>query len=112
MKNFGTLIIAMLLFTALQFHACKSEKSDKNMDDTTALKSQEPTPMPESVAVDDDLNNKIKNIIKDYPGVTAAIRDGVITLTGSIDKAKLPRLMESLKALKAKQIDNDLIINK
>jgi hypothetical protein len=38
------------------------------------------------------------------------VADGVITLTGEISKASLPKLMMSLNALQPRKIDNKLTI--
>ena len=40
----------------------------------------------------------------------ADVKDGVVTLTGEIKKASLPKLMQSLMALKPKKVDNKLTV--
>jgi hypothetical protein len=47
---------------------------------------------------------------KHYPGVSATIQDGVVTLTGEIKRADLQKLMKSLNTLKPKKIENKLTI--
>ena len=66
-----------------------------------------PMQMPE-IAGDAELASAVKDATKDFPGVTAAVNAGVITLTGTIEQAKLPTLMMILNGLKAAKIDNQL----
>jgi hyperosmotically inducible protein len=69
-----------------------------------------PTPAPVQITADDPLKASVDNTIKDYPGVTASINDGVVTLTGEIKRADLTKLMAALNALKPKSIENKLTI--
>jgi osmotically-inducible protein OsmY len=61
-----------------------------------------------TITPDDPLTTAVKDAVKDHPGVMATVNDGVITLTGEIQKSDLPRLMQKLSALKPKKIDNQL----
>ena len=63
---------------------------------------------PVEIAADDPLMSAVRDATKDYPGVTATVADGVITLTGEISKASLPKLMMSLNSLKPRKIENKL----
>jgi osmotically-inducible protein OsmY len=69
-----------------------------------------PAPAPVVIAADDPLTKGVKDATKDYPGVTATVKDGVVTLTGEIKKADLKKLMQSLHTLKPKKIENQLTI--
>ncbi len=109
MKTFKTLSIAALLIAALQFPACKGENKADDSKDTTTVATQ--TTEPVNVADDDQLTTKTKDATKDFPGVTATVGNGEITLSGNIDRDKLPNLMKSLNALNAKKINNNLTIN-
>ena len=53
------------------------------------------TPPPATVVItaDDPLKASVDNTIKAYPGVSASIQDGVVTLTGEIKRADLQKLM-------------------
>lgn len=62
------------------------------------------------IASDDLLTEGVKFAIKDYPGVNADIEKGVITLSGTIEKNKLPELMKVLKSLRATRIENHLSV--
>jgi len=70
-----------------------------------------PPPAPVEITADDPLKGSVDNTIKDYPGVVATVKDGVITLTGQIKRADLQKLMMALNTLKPKKIENQLTIN-
>lgn len=70
-----------------------------------------PPAAPVVITADDPLKASVDNTIKAYPGVTATVKDGVITLTGQIKKADLQKLMMALNTLKPKKIENQLTIN-
>jgi hyperosmotically inducible protein len=40
------------------------------------------------------------------------VKDGVVTLTGEINKTDLPRVMQALSALNPKKIDNKATVKK
>lgn len=63
-----------------------------------------------AVATDQVLVQAVKDAVKDLPTVVANVNDGVVTLTGEVKKAALPKLMMALNALKPKKIDNKLTV--
>lgn len=65
---------------------------------------------PVVITADDPLKASVDNTIKAYPGVSASIQDGIVTLTGEIKRADLQKLMMDLNLLKPKKIDNKLTI--
>lgn len=69
-----------------------------------------PPPAPVDITADDPLNKGVTDATKDFPGVTATVNDGVITLTGELSRSRLPALMQSLNSLKPKKIDNKLTL--
>lgn len=95
---------------ATQASAVASAKSAKGVKDvmdniTVAAPMQAPV-----IAMDDPLTQSVKDATKDYPGVSATVTDGVITLNGTIEKAKLPKLMMALNEIHPKSIDNKLTV--
>ena len=70
-----------------------------------------PPPAPVEITADDPLKASVDNTIKAYPGVSATVKDGVVTLTGQIKRADLQKLMQALNTLKPKKIENQLTIN-
>lgn len=69
-----------------------------------------PAPAPVVIAADDPLTKGVNDAIKDYPGVSATVKDGEVTLTGTIKRASLQKLMMGLHTLKPKKINNQLTI--
>ena len=69
-----------------------------------------PTTAPVTIAADDPLTKSVTDATKDYPTVNAAVNNGVITLTGEIKKASLPKLMMALNGLHPKKVDNKLTV--
>jgi hyperosmotically inducible protein len=65
---------------------------------------------PVTINPDETLIGNVNDAIKDYPGVKATVKDGVITLTGNVKRSNLQKLMMSLQSLKPKKIDNQLTI--
>jgi hypothetical protein len=113
MKNITrSLLIASIGLSALQFNACKSDKKDKSATDTIAADTVTTSAQaPVEISPDQELNTKVKDATKDFPGVTATVSSGEINLTGEITRDRLPQLMQSLSALQAKKINNNLTIN-
>jgi osmotically-inducible protein OsmY len=70
------------------------------------------TPPPPPVVINPDqvLTDAVNTVLKAYSGVTADIKDGVVTLNGNIKKADLRTLMTALNGLKPKKIENKLTI--
>lgn len=62
------------------------------------------------IAPDSALTQGVTDATKDFPGVTAAVNNGEITLTGTIKRADLQKLMQSLQSLNPSKINNQLTI--
>jgi hypothetical protein len=71
-----------------------------------------PPPMPVEVSADDPLMQAVTDALKAFPGVSATVKDGIISLTGSIAKADRQKLMMALQALKPKKVDPAGLTNK
>lgn len=110
-------IVAALLITAVSLFACKGKKTDTTPADTTINNGQPAdtsvtAPAPVIISADDSLTTMAKDAVKDYPGVTAAVNNGEVTLTGDITRDKLPKLMMAVSAMHPKKINNKLTIKK
>ncbi|MEO9023282.1 MAG: BON domain-containing protein [Ginsengibacter sp.] len=71
------------------------------------------TPPPPPAAVvnpDAALTQGVTDATKDFPTVKAAVSNGEITLTGTIKRADLQKLMQTLNTLKPSKINNQLTI--
>lgn len=107
-------IMFLSLSVALTVLSCKGK--EKNTDTTinrdtvsNVDTSTVAIPAPET-ASDDALRSQLKDATKDYPGVTATVNNGEVTLTGEISRDKLPRLMQSVQALNPRKVNNNLTI--
>lgn len=110
MKNF--LAVSVLGLSLLSLDACKSGNKDKPAADTVVAVTQSAIPEPVAISADEELMPKVKDATKDFPGVEAKVSGGEITLTGTITRDRLPKLMQSVSALHAKKINNQLTITK
>lgn len=101
------LIFGFVILLAGEY-ACKGKKDENTSDQTTTTTTTAPTTAPVEVSGDDELRKGVTDATKDYPDVNATVNDGVITLTGSIEKDKYMNLKQSLDALHPKQVVNNL----
>lgn len=65
--------------------------------------------------VSDALTQAVTDACKDFPGLKTDLKDGVLTLTGEIEKDKLQTLMMGLNALKSmglKKIESAELVKK
>lgn len=65
---------------------------------------------PVVVNPDNQLTSAVNDAIKDHPGVSATVADGVVTLSGTVSKDNNRKLMMQLNTLNPKKIQNNLII--
>lgn len=59
---------------------------------------------------DEELTGAAQAVIQAYPGVSATVTDGVITLTGEIARDDWMKLRPALDALQPKRVENRLTI--
>jgi hyperosmotically inducible periplasmic protein len=71
-----------------------------------------PAFVPPVITADDPLTTAVKDALKAFPGVSATVKDGIISLTGSIAKADRQKLMMALQALKPKKVEPAGLTNK
>lgn len=109
--QFRTLSVGLILSAGLTVFSCKSKPKDTGSTVDTTMSAPAPVPAaPVEISADDSLTKGAKDATKDYPGVTASVSNGEITLTGNIQRSDLPKLMESLHSLRPKKINNNLTI--
>ena len=101
------LIVFGLLLLLGGSYSCKGKNNNQNTDTTTTT-TEPTTTAPVVVNEDDELRNGVKDATKDFPDVNASVDNGVITLTGSIERSRYPTLKQSLDALRPKQVVNNL----
>lgn len=93
--------------------AIKGMKGVKSVVSTVGITPPPPAPVaPVEIAADDPLTKAAADATKDFPTVTATVKDGVVILTGEIKRANLKTLMQALSASNIKSIDNKQLVIK
>ncbi|WP_433812644.1 BON domain-containing protein [Flavobacterium johnsoniae] len=89
----------------------KGIKGVKSVVNNCEIPAPEPvTAAPVTINPDTVLTTSVNGIVKTYSGVSAAVKDGVVTLTGDIKRSQLPALIKSVQELKPKKVENKLTI--
>ncbi|OJU22804.1 MAG: transport-associated protein [Sphingobacteriales bacterium 41-5] len=84
-----------------------AETAIKGVKGVTSVVNNITVAPPPVIAAESELETAVKDAIKDNPTVTASVSpEGVITLTGEINKADLPKLMQKVNATHPKSVDN------
>lgn len=91
-------------------NAVKGIKGVKSVVNNITVTPPPPPPPPVTISADDALTKSVADAVKDNSGVTATVKDGVVTLTGDVKRADLPKLLQKVNALKPKKIENKLTI--
>ena len=107
--SFPKIILGFLLSVGL-FVSCKGKKDNQEGTTTTTETTAPTTTAPVVVNEDETLRKGVTDATKDFPDVNAAVNDGVVTITGSIERSRLPTLMQALNELRPKQVVNNLNI--
>lgn len=89
--------------------AVKGVEGVKSVVNNTAVAAMA-APAPVVVNPDQALIASSMAVVKEYPGVNADVKEGVITLSGTIKKADWMKLKPALDALRPKKVDNKLTI--
>jgi len=97
------LILLIAAFSTTVSTSCKNKKADTTQQDKT-------TNTPVEINPDVTLRTSVDNVLKSYDGVTADVKDGVITLRGSIKQDDLQPLIMKVQELKPKKVENQLTI--
>jgi len=90
----------------------KDVKGVKTVVNNCEIPAPEPVAItaPVEINADSVLTTSVNQVVKTYNGVTAVVKDGVVTLTGNIKKDELPNLIKSVQELKPKKVKNKLTI--
>jgi hyperosmotically inducible protein len=89
--------------------AVREIKGVKEVVNNVTIFVPPPAP-PVAINPDDTLTTTVNNIVANYKTVNATVKDGVVTLTGTLPRAELQNLMQQLNAAKPKRIENKLEI--
>lgn len=89
----------------------KGVKGVKSVVNNCEIPAPEPVvTAPVEINSDAVLTTSVNEVVKTYSGVTAAVKDGVVTLTGEIKRSQLQSLIKSVQELKPKKVENKLTI--
>jgi hyperosmotically inducible protein len=90
----------------------KGIKGVKSVVNNCEIVAPEPEVAAAPVVINTDsvLNTSVGEVVKSYSGVSATVKDGVVTLTGNIKRDQLPNLIKSVQELKPKKVENKLTI--
>jgi len=97
------LILLIAAFSTTVSTSCKNKKADTSQQDKTTNTAVE-------VAPDATLRTSVDNVLKSYDGVSADVKDGVVTLRGNIRQDDLQALIMKVQELKPKKVENQLTI--
>jgi outer membrane receptor for ferrienterochelin and colicin len=109
-RLFVHLSLALMLLAGFTVQSCGNKKKNETTTTTTTAPDNNTSTAPVTVSSDDELKRGVADATKDFPGVTATVNNGEITLTGTIQRDRLPTLMQSLNSLQPKRINNNLTI--
>lgn len=90
--------------------ALRSIRGVESVINNCELSAPEPEMAPVTVNSDATLTTSVNEVIKAYQGVSATIVDGVVTLSGTLSKDKVPTLIQSIQELQPKKVENKLTI--
>ena len=102
-KTNWLLILLIAAFSTAVTPSCKSKKTDATQENKEGQ-------TPVVISNDETLRNNVDNVIKPYDGVSAEIKDGVVTLRGNIKQDELQTLIMKVQELKPKKVENQLVI--
>lgn len=88
-------------------NTAKDVKGVKSVVNNTTVMAPPPPPMP---PVANDISQGVTDATKDFPTVNATVSGGEITLTGTLNRSDLPKLMQSLNSLNPTKINNQLTL--
>lgn len=104
MKKINWLLILMLIMGSATFSvSCKNKKADTTLEDKSTNSNVE-------VSSDATLRTNVDNVIKSYDGVSAEVKDGVVTLRGNVKQEDLQPLIMKVQELKPRKVENQLVI--
>ncbi|MGJ1430144.1 BON domain-containing protein [Sphingobacterium spiritivorum] len=86
---------------SLETAAKSAEKGVKSVVNNIIVEAAPVLPTP----VDDTLVKNVADVMKDFPALSANVKDGVIQVTGTIEQARIKTLKQALDNLNPKKVD-------
>lgn len=112
-SSFGSLFFISALCAGLFMSSCKSKTkvdtggTTTNVDSNNAITTTTP-----EIASDATLEKGVKDATKDYPGITATVMDGYVTLAGTVERDDWKKIKQSIDGLSPKKVNADQLIIK
>lgn len=78
----------------------------------SVLDSATVAPPPVVISPDEMLKTGVMAALAEFSTLSADVMDGVVTLTGEVKRADLPKVMQALSALQPKKIENKATVKK
>lgn len=97
--------------TQIETDVKAADKSIKSVTNNIIVQMTAPAEISVNT-VDESLAKGIVDATKDFPTVKATVKDGIITVTGTIEKAKLITLKQALDNLHPKKVDLSAVVTK
>ncbi|OOG18506.1 hypothetical protein BWD42_00515 [Sphingobacterium sp. CZ-UAM] len=89
------------------------DKDVKSIQNDLVVSAPVATPAPITVSNNDAvLGAAVNTFMKDFPSVQASVKDGVISVTGTLEQAKIVTLKQGLDNLNPKKVDLSGIVVK
>jgi len=85
--------------------AVAAVKGVKSVQNNVTVAAPPPPPAPVEITADDPLTKAVKDATKDFPTVTATVKDGVISVSGELKSDAWKKLKMALDGLKPKKVD-------
>jgi len=105
MKRINWLLMLLIAaFSTTVSTSCKNKKAD------TTTQQDKTTNTAVEINPDATLRTSVDNVLKAYDGVSADVKDGVVTLRGNIKQNDLQTLIMKVQELKPKKVENQLTI--
>lgn len=86
--------------------SCNNKKSESTTQENKTNENSDAV----EISSDATLRSSVNDIVRAYDSVEADVKDGVVTLRGSIDRDKLQPLIMKVQELKPKKVENQLVI--
>ena len=104
MKKINWLLLLMIVAGSATFSvSCKNKKAETTLEDKSTNSNVE-------ISSDETLRTNVNNLVKSYDGVSAEVKDGVVTLRGNVKQEDLQPLIMKVQELKPKKVENQLVI--
>jgi hypothetical protein len=87
------------------------EKVQSTVKDLAGVKNVEDSLQIAAVILDENfwVRRSVDSLLKDYPRATAQMSGDTVMLIGSVQKNELPKIMDKLKAIPARSVNNLLL---